>query len=161
MIRLLKAVSPVKYEVIVMRRRKLRKNLVYRVLIPHQPEAMELLRLSGFIDEAGMPANGSSRRSLANDHCRRAFLRGTFLGSGWVAGPEKQHHLEITTSATEAADTLGQMLFSCGISAARGPPGEPGPLREGSRTDHPLFLGLIGAHQALLRYEGRCASSRR
>ncbi len=152
-IRLLKAVSPVKYEVIVMRRRKLRKNLVYRVFIPHQPEAMELLRLSGFIDEAGMPAEWVEPPELANDHCRRAFLRGTFLGSGWVAGPEKQHHLEITTSATEAADALGQMLFSCGISARLAARRESLVLYVKEAEQIIRFLGLIGAHQALLRYE--------
>jgi len=153
-IRLLKAVAPaVKYEVMVMRRRKLRKNLVYRVHIPHQPGALELLRLAGFLDGEGRPAEWAEPPELAHDHCMRAFLRGTFLGSGWVAAPEKQHHLEMSTTATEVADALGQMLFACGIAARM-------VARRGSlvlyvkEADQIIrFLGLIGAHQALLRYE--------
>lgn len=152
-IRLLKSVSPVRYEVMVMRRRKLRKNLVYRVHIPHQPGVAELLQLAGFIDEAGRPADWVEPPELANDHCRRAFLRGTFLGSGWVAGPEKQHHLEITTTATEAADALGQMLFRGGIAARMVARRESLVLYIKEADQIIRFLGLVGAHQALLRYE--------
>jgi len=152
-IRLLKAVTAVKYEVVVMRRRKLRKNLVYRIHIPHQPAAIALLQMAGFIDEQGLPTAWAEPPELANDHCRRAYLRGTFLGSGWVAAPEKQHHLEISTLDTEAADALGQMLFSCGISARMVARRESLVLyvKEGDQIIR--FLGLVGAHQALLHYE--------
>lgn len=152
-IRLLKRVSAVEYKVMVMRRRKLRKNLVYRIHIPPQPAALELLQLAGFIDAAGQPTEWAERPELAHDHCRRAYLRGAFLGSGWVAGPEKQHHLEISTSATEAADALGQMLFSFGISARMAARRESLILYVKEADQIIRFLGQIGAHHALLRYE--------
>ena len=152
-IRLLRAVSAVEYKVMVMRRRKLRKNLVYRIYIPPQPGAGELLSLAGFIDERGTLTEWAEPPELANDHCRRAYLRGTFLGSGWVAAPEKQHHLELSTAATEAADALGQMLFSYGIAARLAVRRDVLILYVKEADQIIRFLGLIGAHQALLRYE--------
>ncbi|MBP2018039.1 DNA-binding protein WhiA [Symbiobacterium terraclitae] len=152
-IRLLRAVSHVEYKVMVMRRRKLRKNLVYRIYIPPQPGVGELLQIAGFIDERGNLTEWAEPLELANDHCRRAYLRGTFLGSGWIASPEKQHHLELSTTATEAADALGQMLFSYGIAARLAARRDALILYVKEADQIIRFLGVIGAHQALLRYE--------
>jgi DNA-binding protein WhiA len=137
----------------VLRRRRLRKNLTYQVRIPHQPGLLEMLKATGVINRDGHLADWVDMAELDNDHCRRAYLRGAFLGSGWIAAPDRQHHLELTTTTTEAADALGQMLFSYGI-----------PVRMAYRkgymvlyvkdADHVVdFLNLVGAHQSLLHYE--------
>lgn len=152
-IRLLRTVSQVEYKLVVMRRRKLRKNLVYRVFIPPQPGIRELLRMAGFVTPEGELTEWAEPPELANDHCCRAYLRGTFLGTGWVAAPEKQHHLELSTSATEAADALGQMLFRYGIAARMVARRDVLVLYVKEAEQIVRFLGVIGAHQALLRYE--------
>lgn len=152
-IRLIKGCFGLQTEVIVMRRHRLRKNLKYVVRVSPQPGLAQMLRETGVIDRDGNLAEGVDLPLLANDHCRRSYLRGTFLGTGWISAPERQHHLELTTSATEVADALGQLLFRYAI-----------PIRMSYRkeslilylkeADHIIrFLGLTGAHQSLLQYE--------
>lgn len=152
-IRLVKGCFGLQTEVIVMRRHRLRKNLKYVVRLSPQPGLAEMLRDTGVIDRDGNLVEGMDLPLLANDHCRRSYLRGTFLGTGWISAPERQHHLELTTTATELADALGQLLFRYSI-----------PVRMSYRKDSLIlylkdaehitrFLGLTGAHQSLLQYE--------
>lgn len=152
-IRLLRRSSGVRHKLMVMRRRKLRKNLVYQVYIPHQDAIPELLQLSGLMDADGSLAEWVEVADLANDHCRRAYLRGTFLGSGWVSAPERQHHLEMATTSTEAVDALGQMLFRYGISARVAARKDALILYVKDAEQIVRFLNVVGAHQALLHYE--------
>ncbi len=152
-IRLTKAQFGLATEVLVMRRRRLRKNLKYVVRIPPQQGLTEMLHAVGVLDENGHLHDWGDLDLLANDHCRRAYLRGIFLGTGWVSSPERQHHLEMTITTTEAADQVGQLLFRYGI-----------PVRAAFRkgvmmlyikdAEHiSRFLGLVGAHEAMLHYE--------
>ncbi|HWI62064.1 MAG TPA: DNA-binding protein WhiA [Symbiobacteriaceae bacterium] len=153
-IKLVKAVFPgMQTEVLVMRRRRLRKNLIYQVRIPPQDGVTKLLIEMGILSRDGNLTDWGNLPLLHQDHCRRSYLRGTFLGSGWVSSPERQHHLEMTTTETEAAEALGQMLFAYNI-----------PVRVNYRKDYMVlylkdddqiirFLGLVGAHQSLFRYE--------
>lgn len=152
-IRLIKGSFGLHTEVMVLRRRRLRKNLSYQVHIPPQPELVEMLKATGIMDRDGNLTEWGDLSQLGSDLCRRAYLRGTFLGTGWIAQPERQHHLEMTTTATEAADALGQLLFGYGI-----------PVRMAYRKDVMVlylkdanqiarFLVLVGAHQSLLHYE--------
>ena len=52
-----------------------------------------------------------------NDCCRRAFLRGAFLGGGCVANPNKNYHLEFDTKYRIGADRLYRILESLAISS--------------------------------------------
>lgn len=137
----------------VMRRRRLRKNLSYMVRVPSQTGLVELLRAVGVLDADGHLLDWAEPDELKSDHCRRAFLRGTFLGTGWVSSPDKQHHLEMTTTATEAADAVGQMLFAYGIPARMAWRKESLVLYIKDGTGIARFLSVVGAHQSLLHYE--------
>jgi cell division protein WhiA len=152
-IRLIKSELGLHTEALVGRRTRLRKNLSYLVRVPPQPGVLEMLQGLGVMNGEGTLQEWGGLKQLHNDHCRRAYLRGTFLGTGWVSPPERQHHLEMTTTATEAADALGQMLFGYGI-----------PVRVAFRKESLVlyvkdaehivrFLNLVGAHQSLLHYE--------
>jgi len=152
-IRLIKSGFGLKTVTMVMRRRRLRKNLNYLVRIPHQEGLLDLLVFAGVVDVDGNLNEWGEISNLEQDHCRRAYLRGTFLGTGWISPPERQHHLEMSTISTEAADAVGQLLFRFGI-----------PVRMLSRKEVLVlyvkgagqiahFLNVVGAHEALLRYE--------
>lgn len=151
--RMLKAEFALQPEVLVTRRPRLHKNLTYVVRVPHQPGLVEMLQTLGFLDSAGHLRDWVDLDALEQDHCRCAYLRGTFMGTGWVASPERQHHLEITTTNTEAADALGQLLFDFGIPVRMAYRKDLLVLyiKEADQISH--FLGLVGASQALLWYE--------
>jgi len=152
-IRLLRTNFGLEYRVMVMRRQKLRKNLVYRVYLPHQERLQPMLRACGLIDDDGSLAEWVDVPELSHDNCRRAYLRGTFLGTGWVSSPERQHHLEMVTTATEAADAIGQMLFGYGISVRMAYRKELLLLYVKDAEQIARFLNVVGAHQSLLHYE--------
>lgn len=152
-LKLMRATYGLQTVTMVTRRTRLRKNLAYVVRVHPQPGLTEMLQELGIVDSEGSLLEWSDLPELEADHCRRAYLRGTFLGSGWIAQPERQHHLEMATTSTEAADTIGQMLFRYGIS-----------IRVAARkellilylkdADHVTkFLNLVGATDSLLHYE--------
>ena len=49
--------------------------------------------------------------------CKRAFLRGLFLGAGTVSDPNKDYHLEISCSGEELADGIKGIICGFGIDA--------------------------------------------
>ncbi len=53
------------------------------------------------------------RHPLTRQCCRRAFLRGAFLGAGTMANPEKAYHLEWTSENENLPETLKRLLEKC------------------------------------------------
>jgi DNA-binding protein WhiA len=153
MVKLLRSHYQVEVSVLVTRKRNLRKNLTYVLRMPPQANLGPMLRELGVTDAAGNLVDWTELPGFTQEGGRRAYLRGYFLGAGWVAPPERQHHLEMAVHGMEAADALGQMLFQHGI-----------PVRLSYRRESHLlylkeseqigrFLALVGAHEAYLRYE--------
>lgn len=152
-LRLIRAVFGLKTQTMVMRQQKLRKNLTYFVRIPPQRGLVEMLQATGILDEDGSFQDWVEVEELQNDHCRRAYLRGTFLGNGWISPPERQHHLEMSTTSTEAADSLGQFLFRYSIPIRLIYRKETHVLYLKDASHIARFLTVVGAHQSLLHYE--------
>lgn len=140
-------------EIVVKRRRRLRKNLAYTVRIPHQEGLDQMLRRAGVLDGNGVLREALDLAELDHDGCVRAFLRGFFLGCGWVNAPEREHHLEWTVRQTETADTVGQALFSLGVKVRMAGRKENVVLYVKDAEQVSRVLVLVGAHQAVLRYE--------
>jgi len=55
------------------------------------------------------------RHPLTRQCCRRAFLRGAFLGAGTVTHPEKGYHLEWKAEDERMAQTLEKLLEKCDV----------------------------------------------
>lgn len=85
--------------------------------------------------------------------CKRAYLRGAFLGAGSVSNPEKGYHLEFVSLTYEHALFLQQLMNGLGM--------EPKIvqrknhyvvyLKEGTQIVE--LLNIIGAHVALMELE--------
>ncbi len=89
---------------------------------------------------------------LSDDECRRAFLRGAFLGSGSCTNPYRGYHLEIVTRSDAFAEQL------CAVLAAFGPEAKTMLRREKpvvylKGDDVSAFLALIGANGSALKFE--------
>lgn len=56
---------------------------------------------------------------LQCDKCRRSFLAGVFLSAGRVTDPEKEYHLEISTTKSNLADDLQFYLESVNFTPKR------------------------------------------
>lgn len=55
------------------------------------------------------------RHPMTRQCCRRAFLRGAFLGAGTVTNPEKEYHFEWKAEDERLAETLRKLLEQCGL----------------------------------------------
>jgi len=53
------------------------------------------------------------RHPMTRRCCRRAFLRGAFLGAGTVTNPEKSYHFEWKAEDDQLAQTLEKLLEKC------------------------------------------------
>ena len=89
---------------------------------------------------------------LGDDECRRAFLRGAFLGSGSCVNPYRGYHLEIVAHSSAFADQLRSVI------AAYGPEAKSMQRREKpvvylKGDDVSAFLALIGASGSALKFE--------
>lgn len=151
---LLKHDFGLKVEVSARRQARLKKQVIYQMRVPPQPELGAMLRAVGVIDRTGHFVSEPDPTTLHKECCRRAYLRCAFLGEGWVGGVDvgSGHHLELVTKTPEAADMLGQLLFAYGLK-----------VRMAMRRDRVVlylkeaqqisdFLARVGAHQAVLDY---------
>ena len=93
------------------------------------------------------------RHPMTRQCCRRAFLRGTFLGAGTLTNPEKSYHFEWKAEDERLADTLEKLLEKCELPYQSY-------LRKGQRVVYLKdaqqisdILAVMGAGSAVLEME--------
>lgn len=140
-------------QVLVRRRERLRKNLVFSVRVPPQPGLVDMLVQMGVLDAGGNLREGLPPGLEGRECCARAFLRGFFLGAGWVSAPDRGHHLELVCPGAGLAVALAGLLASLGLGARTTVRKEQHVvyIKEGEQVAR--FLALVGAHRQVLRYE--------
>jgi len=77
----------------------------YQLHVPGSPRALEVLHEAGVLSAAHAPLEAPPKRVVGRSCCRRAYLRGAFLGGGSVSGP-RSSHLEIRTAGRAGAELL-------------------------------------------------------
>ncbi|MBX5464870.1 MAG: DNA-binding protein WhiA, partial [Clostridia bacterium] len=101
----------------------------------------------------GAPGQPLPRRLLRTAAARRAFLRGLWLASGSLSRPAAEHHLEFRLRDAAQVELVRALLeregLRSGLSLRRG---MPVVYLKGAEAIVRL-LGLIGASEALLRWE--------
>lgn len=112
---LLKQHSHLKAE-ITGRRRRIQRHTLYSIIAPAQPGLKEFVTDLGLLPDADQPAAASLPR---RDCCRRAYLRGFFLGAGSISNPERAYHLELVTGSRAHAGHLIRLLRTLGLRARR------------------------------------------
>lgn len=151
-IKLLHEMYGLKTELTV-RRSVLHKTNNYLITIPTQPPLAAALADLGVLDEDLGIAYGIPARLTRRDCCAVAYLRGAFLGGGFVADPHGDFHFELTAETEDLAHDLVRLMARFGIEARI-------TRRRGLHAVYlkgaePIvtFLALVGAHRALLRTE--------
>lgn len=100
-IKLLKSYFGVHTELIISQNKLLKKNHYYELVITSDMKAEEILKKIGiWVEKDGEISIDYSipKNIIKKKCCKRAYLRGSFLGSGSVSDPEKAYHLEFVTS---------------------------------------------------------------
>jgi len=150
---LVKKLFGLQTEVLVRRKTRLRKNNIYLVRVPSQRRTGEILRQLGLVDGAGLPEDAAPDNLVRRECCRRAYLRGIFLGGGSVNSPEGTYHLEIITENERFARFIGRLMkkFQLTAKVSRRKNWYVVYLKESEQIIS--FLNIIGAHTALLNFE--------
>ena len=138
-------------EVKVIRALRLKKNNSYEL------RAAPSLAVVNFLTKMGIWADGvlldrpdnPPRRAC----CRKAWLRGAFLGGGSINRPEVEYHLELVSQNEGFAETLVQTLRSFSLHAGLTSRKQDYVvyMKEGNAITS--FLGIVGAHNALMEFE--------
>ncbi|WP_078543955.1 DNA-binding protein WhiA [Litchfieldia alkalitelluris] len=149
---LLKRQYDVSVELLVRKKMRLKKNNVYIVRL--METAQEILDDLKIIEEAFSTIKNISVDLVKKKCCRRSYLRGSFLAGGSVNNPEtSSYHLEIFSQYMEHNESLCELMnsFDLNSKTLERKKGFITYLKEAEKIAE--YLNIIGAHQALLRFE--------
>ncbi len=105
---------------LTVRRSVLHKTPNYLIEVPAQPHLADALRDMGVLSAGEAAWSWASEPELvAKECCAAAYLRGAFLGSGFVSNPRGDFHFEITVEIEELAEGLVELLDAQGHQRAR------------------------------------------
>lgn len=153
---LFKNLFDINIEVMVRRNPRLRKNNYYLMVVTHNMgssiilEKVEILKK----DELSFDICYEVPVNLLKDRsCKRAYLRGAFLGAGSVSDPEKTYHLEFVNHSLEHCESLKSLVNSFGLNSkiVERKGNYVVYLKEGDQVVD--LLNIMEAHSALLNLE--------
>ena len=137
---------------LTMRHSVLHKTPNYLINIPAQPNLNEALIDLGILADKGIEM-GVKADLVSKQCCAAAYLRGVFMGSGFIANPRGDFHFEITVESQDMANDLVALMSDRGLN----------PRIKQRRNSYMVymksgeaileFLALVGAHQAALAME--------
>lgn len=139
-------------ELLVRRKMRLKKNNVYICRV--RDGAKELLIDLHILTEDFQFANQIASELIPKTMQKRAYLRGAFLAGGSVNNPETSaYHLEVYSLYKEHSECLMQIMneFELNAKTIERKKGFVTYLKEAEKISD--FLSLIGAHQAMMRFE--------
>ncbi|KFL42275.1 sporulation regulator WhiA [Lysinibacillus sp. BF-4] len=139
-------------ELLVRRKMRLKKNNVYICRV--RDGARELLIDLHILTEDFQFANQIASTLIPKTMQKRAYLRGAFLAGGSVNNPETSaYHLEVYSLYKEHSEGLMQIMneFDLNAKTIERKKGFVTYLKEAEKISD--FLSLIGAHQAMMRFE--------
>ncbi|WP_313805247.1 DNA-binding protein WhiA [Cytobacillus sp.] len=142
----------VQVELLVRKKMRLKKNNVYIVRLSEK--ASEILDDLKIISEGFVFTHNISESLIKKKCCKRSYLRGAFLAGGSVNNPEtSSYHLEIFSLYKEHNDSLCELMntFNLNSKTLERKKGFITYLKEAEKITE--FLSVIGAHNALLRFE--------
>ena len=158
--KLVKEVWELHAEILMRDSRHFKKNRLYTLRIPPQESVRQVLALLAKIPDgnpwnAGQDVGRVTNLSdvFAGECCLRSYLRGAFLGGGFVSDPNRAYHLELVCQDIYQAHFLSALGAEYGLN-----------LKISERKSRFLvyckgaeqicdFLNVIGAHGAPLDME--------
>lgn len=150
-IRSLHKIYDLKTELTV-RRSVLHKTPNYLIVLPFQPGLEDALHDLGILGDVGLEM-GIHDHLVEKTCCEAAYLRGAFLGSGFIAEPRGDFHFEITVENENLAQDLVELFMHHDIKARVMRRRNSFIVYLKSGTAISEFLAFAGAHQCALAME--------
>lgn len=137
---------------LTMRRSVLHKTPNWLIEVPTQPRLTEALFDLGIIGEEGLK-RGIDPRLVQKSCCASAYLRGVFLGSGFISNPRGDFHFELTVESQTMANDIVDLLATKDIHAKIVERRNTYTVYLKSGAAISSFLAFVGAHQGALKME--------
>lgn len=134
------------------RRSVLHKTPNYLIDVPVQPGLNEALHDMGVLRDGTLQL-GVAPELIMKQCCAASYLRGAFLGSGFVSDPRGDFHFEITVESLEMASDLVAIMQDKGINARYMQRRSSYVVYLKSGEAILEFLAFVGAHQSALVME--------
>ncbi|MCD7885129.1 MAG: DNA-binding protein WhiA [Lachnospiraceae bacterium] len=138
-------------------RNEKKSDRIYTVLVKDTETAQKILRalkMTGSADSlADAHADTADDLLVQQPCCRRAYIRGAFLGAGSISNPEKSYHFEIVCSTLDRAKQLQLLIHSFGPDAkiVQRKSHYIVYIKEGAQIVD--MLNVMGAHVSLMNLE--------
>lgn len=140
-------------EISVLRKNRLKKNNSYRIKISDAESVKRILVDLGISDDGFFINAGISKEIKGNICCKRAFIRGVFLGAGSITDPDFGYHLEIIFESEDIAKIIVKLLSSFDLQAKIIVRKNNYIVYIKESEQIVTFLSIIEAHTALFSYE--------
>lgn len=143
-------------EIVLKTSKKFHKKQTYVLITKDSEEAHKILTATTLLKYENMHPtirNHVDLTIIQSTCCKRAYLRGAFLGAGSVSDPEKGYHLEFVNPNEQHAEFLKEMMITLEMEpkvvARKG--NYVLYLKEGTQIVD--LLNIMGAHVALMELE--------
>lgn len=154
--RLFKTLFDINIKVMVRKGSGLRRKNYYLMIVTDEMGSGNILKEVGILKQETNFFDISYKipaKLLEKRCCRRAYLRGAFLGGGSVSNPGKTYHLEFVSHSLAYSKSLRDLINSFGLKSKiierKG--NYVVYLKEGDQLVD--LLNIMGAHNALLNLE--------
>jgi DNA-binding protein WhiA len=152
--RLMKDVFDQDMEIIVQRKKRLKKNMLYQIQTRDSDQTPQIMEALGIWDGGRRIAPGIPKDLIRSQCCRRSYLRGVFLGAGSVSRPEASYHLEIVAGHDAQAQALAGLINRFPGMQAKVVARKQWHVVYLKDSEQIVdFLNVVGAHQALMEFE--------
>ncbi|NLM12393.1 MAG: DNA-binding protein WhiA [Epulopiscium sp.] len=153
---LLKKTFNINTEVLIRKNAQLKKNQTYFLWVTDTEQSNKLLKATGLIMEQEgrlIRRRGIYPLIIQSTCCKRAYIRGAFLGAGSLSDPEKAYHLEFVNQDYIHSQELKNLinLFQMDSKIVERKKHYIVYLKEGSQIVD--LLNIMGAHLALMDLE--------
>lgn len=138
----------------IVRKSILHKVNNYLIHIPDQETITQALNELGILDDHMALTSGIMKRIVRSDCCAVAYLRGAFLGGGFISNPVKgDYHFELATDNAEFASDLQALINRFNLNAKISDRKKNLAVYIKDSEEILQFLALIGAYNALFKWE--------
>ncbi|MFD3155744.1 DNA-binding protein WhiA [Haloimpatiens sp. FM7330] len=153
--KLLKIHFKIHAKIMVKKNNSLKKNNVYVILINEEMGVKKLLKEVRIIKKEELfSLDYTIPQELVDcDKCKKAYIRGSFLGGGSISNPEKTYHLEFVTHHEEYAQQLSELINTYGLNSKviQRKSSYVIYIKEGEQISD--LLNIIGAYNSLFYLE--------
>jgi DNA-binding protein WhiA len=147
-------------EMMLHKTKNLRKNTLYTLRLPPQEKVQTIIDLMSKIPDGNPWSAGKQMYDLnslkgifGGECCYRAYLRGAFLGNGFINDPKKSYHLEVVCNNSQHSNFLITLMNYYGLQPKINERRKQYVVYLKESENVSDFLNIIGAHKALLDLE--------